>query len=48
MRLLLITITLCIGLAACGQTGPLYIPQEESAVPSAPEPAIEPAATSTE
>ncbi|WP_420887155.1 LPS translocon maturation chaperone LptM [Candidatus Litorirhabdus singularis] len=50
MRLLLITIILCIGLAACGQMGPLYIPQDETMAPTAsePEPTADPAAPSTE
>lgn len=42
MRLLLVTITICIGLAGCGQSGPLYIPQDEPVAAPAADLATEP------
>jgi len=31
IRAVIVTLLLCLGLAACGKTGPLYIPNDKAA-----------------
>lgn len=37
MRALVLALSLALGLAACGQKGPLYLPEPEQPVPAAAE-----------
>jgi predicted small lipoprotein YifL len=41
-RLFFVVLIFCIGLAACGQPGPLYLPKDQPSVYDEPKPVGEP------
>ncbi|MDR7088376.1 MULTISPECIES: LPS translocon maturation chaperone LptM [Cellvibrio] len=43
MKIAVVLMLLCLGLGACGQKGPLYLPQPNKPQPEAPAPQTEPA-----
>jgi predicted small lipoprotein YifL len=43
MKIAVVFVLLCLSLGACGQKGPLYLPQPNKPQPEAPAPQTEPA-----
>jgi predicted small lipoprotein YifL len=43
MKIAVVLMLLCLSLGACGQKGPLYLPQPNKPQPEAPAPQAEPA-----
>lgn len=41
MKIAVVLMLLCLGLGACGQKGPLYLPQPSKPQPEAPAPQAE-------
>jgi len=48
MKFSVVLMLFCLSLAACGQKGPLYLPQPNKPQPEAPAPQAEPAQPKTE